>query len=369
MQPQVTGESVGNSRVGRLRQWLQGRRVGAFLITNLINIKYLTGFSGSSGYVLATGTSAGTSGCYFFTDFRYKEQSASEISSCDIVITKHDPIKFIIKFIEDKKIKKLAIEDTLCLRSYKMLSKRFALEALTDAVENIRMDKDEDELRHIKTAIQRAQTALLDIKPRIRVGVTERAIASMLENGLKAQGVEKLPFEIIVASGKYSSMPHARPTDKALEKGDLLIIDWGGESGGYFSDMTRTFLIGGGNDLGRKKEIYDIVLKANVRARESIKAGQSASDVDRAARAVIKDAGFAQYFGHSTGHGVGVEVHEKPYIAAVNKRQKIAENMVFTIEPGIYIPELGGVRIEDMVCVNGQAAQTITNLSRNLEIL
>ncbi|MBF0458698.1 MAG: aminopeptidase P family protein [Nitrospirae bacterium] len=355
------------SRAGKLKEWLKQRRVGAFLITNLVNIKYLTGFSGSNGYLLVSGAAGEDN--YFFTDFRYKEQSATEVGSCDIIITKKDPIRFIINFIEKKKIKKIAFEDTINYRTFELFKKKFQVKALRDAIENIRMNKDTVELRHINRAALRAEDALNDIKPHIKKGVTEKAISSMLAERLTAKGVEKIPFEIIAASGKRSSMPHARATDKALEKGDLLIIDWGGESGGYYSDMTRTFLIGGGNDSGKKKEIYDIVLKANVRARDSIKKGQSASDVDRVARAVIEDAGYGRYFGHSTGHGIGMEVHERPYISAMNRKQKISENMVFTIEPGIYIPDIGGVRIEDMVVVTSQSAETVTNLSRELEIL
>ncbi|MEO5361577.1 MAG: Xaa-Pro peptidase family protein [Nitrospirota bacterium] len=359
-------QTDGNAicRVDKLKAWLSSKRAGAFLITNLTNIKYLTGFTGSSGYLLAAGGKA-----YFFTDFRYKEQSVTETRSCDIMITKKDAIKFIINFLEKKKIKKLSFEDTISYRTYVQFKQKFQLRALRDAVENIRIKKDAEELRHVKIAVQRAESALEAIKPRIKAGVTEKAIASMLGESLKAQGVEKTPFESIVASGRHSSMPHARPTEKVLEKGDLLIIDWGGESGGYYSDMTRTFLIGGGNDLGKKKEIYDIVLMANNRARDSITKGQSAAEVDSAARTLIAAAGFGRYFGHSTGHGIGMEVHEQPYISAVNKKQKIEENMVFTIEPGIYIPDIGGVRIEDMVCVTGQSAETMTNLTRNLEIL
>ncbi|MBF0318832.1 MAG: aminopeptidase P family protein [Nitrospirae bacterium] len=367
MPPEEIGSHSKGTRADKLKEWLNSRRIGTFLVTSLINIKYLTGFSGSHGYLLVSGAPGKEN--YFFTDFRYKEQSAAEIASCEIIIIKKDPVKFIMNFIGKKKIKKIAVEDTLIHRTFDMFNRKFQVKALRDTVEKLRISKDAEELRHIKTAAQRAENALMDIKPRIRAGATERAIASMLEDSLKAQGVDRVPFEIIVASGARSSMPHARATDKALEQGNLVIIDWGGESGGYYSDMTRTFLIGGGNDLGRKKEIYDIVLKANTKARESIRMGQSAADVDGVARGVIQDAGYGQYFGHSTGHGIGMEVHEQPYISAVNRKQKIDTNMVFTIEPGIYIPELGGVRIEDMVCVSGRQAETITSLSRSIEIL
>ncbi|WP_420265047.1 M24 family metallopeptidase [Candidatus Magnetominusculus dajiuhuensis] len=354
----------GQSRIDKLRQRLNLRASWAFLITNLINIKYLTGFSGSSAYLLVSGVDS-----YFFTDFRYKEQAAAAVGACDIIITKKDPVRFIVNFIEKKKITKLAFEDTLSYRTLRMFKQRFQVKALRDTVEGIRIIKDATELWHIRRAAQRAESALSELKPRIKAGVTEKAIALMLEEGLKAQGVDSIPFEIIVASGRRSSMPHARATDKVLEQGDLLIIDWGGDSGGYYSDMTRTFLVGGGNDLGKKKEIYDIVLKANEEARASVRRGHRASDVDGVARSVIKDVGYGRYFGHSTGHGIGMEVHELPYISAMNRKQKIDEGMVFTVEPGIYIPEIGGVRIEDMVCVTGQTAETITSLSRDLEVL
>ncbi|MCG6552775.1 MAG: Xaa-Pro peptidase family protein [Candidatus Magnetominusculus sp. LBB02] len=363
MLPQGTGTS-GTARIDNLRQRLKLRRGRAFLITSLINIRYLTGFSGSSGYLLITGE-----GCYFFTDFRYQEQSKAEVVSCEIIITKKDPVGYIIKSIEKKGIKHLACEDTLSYRQFAMFSKKFQMTALKDTIEKIRLIKDEAELWHIRRAAKRAEDAFIGIKPQIKAGVTEKAVASMLEESLTAQGVSNMPFKVIAASGRHAAMPHAKPTDKALEGGDLLILDWGGESDGYYSDMTRTFLIAGGNDLSKKREIYDIVRNANREARNSVRTGQSAAEVDMAARRVIADAGYGQYFGHSTGHGVGIEVHELPYISAVNRKQKLEQNMVFTIEPGIYIPALGGVRIEDMVCVTGDSPQMITNLSRNLEII
>jgi Xaa-Pro aminopeptidase len=163
-------------------------------------------------------------------------------------------------------------------------------------------------------------------------------------------------------------MPHAGPTERKLGKGDLVIVDWGGEADGYFSDMTRTLLIGRGGDISKKKEIYQIVLETNKKAISCVSPGVESEDIDRAAREVIKKAGYGEFFGHGTGHGIGLQVHESPHITW-NKRDVIKENMVFTIEPGIYLPGLGGVRIEDMVVVKPDCPEVLTTLPKELEII
>ncbi len=234
-------------------------------------------------------------------------------------------------------------------------------------IENLRKIKDFDEVNLIKEAVARAEKSFVDIKPYIREGIKEVALAFRLEERLKKRGCSRIPFEIIVASGQNSAMPHARPTEKKLKKGDLVIIDWGGEAGGYFSDMTRTLLIKG-EKLEKKKEIYSIVLKANKKAIGQISPGVRSSEVDRCARDIINNAGYGEFFGHGTGHGIGLQVHELPRITR-NVSETVKTNMVFTIEPGIYIPEIGGVRIEDMVLVGSDSYEVLTSLPKELEIM
>ena len=248
---------------------------------------------------------------------------------------------------------------------------------MTGIVEALRAIKDHREICSIREAIRRAEEAFLDVKPHIRPGRREQEIALMLEARLKKRGCNHLPFDIIVASGANSAMPHAKTSDKKLSSGELVVIDWGGESDGYYSDMTRTFLLRGpgspmrhkgGGDFSRKEEIYRTVYKANKEGVSSIFPGCRSKGVDKAARDVIKNAGYGKFFGHGTGHGVGLEVHESPRITWT-RSDTIREHMVFTVEPGIYIPGLGGVRIEDMVLVKPKGPEVLTRLPRDLEIL
>ncbi|HTZ18208.1 MAG TPA: M24 family metallopeptidase, partial [Dissulfurispiraceae bacterium] len=177
----------------------------------------------------------------------------------------------------------------------------------------------------------------------------------------------KIPFDIIVASGKHSSMPHAAQTEKKIERGDFVIIDWGGEADGYYSDMTRTLLMAG-PDMLRKRQIYNTVNIARKKAISEVLAGRKSSEVDAAARQYISASGYGDFFGHGTGHGIGLDVHEGPRISWAG-RETLANGMVFSIEPGIYVPGFGGVRIEDLVVVKGGKAGTLTTLDRKLEII
>jgi Xaa-Pro aminopeptidase len=224
------------------------------------------------------------------------------------------------------------------------------------------------ELKMITAAIERAEKAFLEVKPYIRPGFSERHLALRLEAELKGRGCAAIPFDIIVAAGRNSAMPHAKPTDNRVKQGDFVMFDWGGEAGGYFSDMTRTFLMRGGKDLSRKLEIYKTVLNANVKAIDSVREGIAARMVDKTARDVIKKAGYGNLFGHGTGHGVGLDVHELPRVSRFG-RETIRSGMVFTIEPGIYLPAVGGVRIEDMVLAEKAGHKVMTSLPKKIEIL
>lgn len=232
---------------------------------------------------------------------------------------------------------------------------------------SLRMHKDQTEVAAMRRAVQIAQTALRETLPQIRAGMTERELAAELTLHLLRNGSEpELPFFPIVASGPNSANPHAFPTERALAQGDLLILDWGAAYQGYASDLTRTFAIGEPEDeLAR---VAQIVAEANSAARAKAGPDVQAGEVDRAARAVIEKAGYGQYFIHRTGHGLGLESHEDPYIRGDNQ-QRLEQGMTFTIEPGIYLPGRGGVRVEDDFLITADSGESLSDLPRELVFL
>lgn len=235
------------------------------------------------------------------------------------------------------------------------------------ALAQLRMQKDEFEQSEMQKAVDIAQKALEAVIPDIKLGLTERELARKLVIALLENGSDpEVPFSPIVASGPNSANPHAFPTDRHLSKGDMLIIDWGANAGGYFSDLTRTFAVGAAQD--EMSDVAQIVLEANQAARRITAPGVPAQDVDMAARKIIESAGYGKFFTHRTGHGLGMEGHEQPYIRDGNPLQLIP-GMTFTIEPGIYLPGKGGVRIEDNVVVTDEGLLSFSDMPRELKIL
>lgn len=236
-----------------------------------------------------------------------------------------------------------------------------------DVLAQLRMLKDETELANMRAAVEVAQNTMKEVIPAIKLGLSESELAAMITGSLLMAGSEShLPFAPIVASGPNSANPHSFPGERRLEKGDMLILDWGGTVGGYFSDLTRTLSVGEPED--EMKRIAQIVLEANSAAREVAGPGVQAQAVDRAARKVIEDAGYGEFFIHRTGHGLGLEGHEAPYIREGNALE-LEAGMTFTIEPGIYLPGRGGVRIEDDVVVTRDGLESFSDLNRELKIL
>jgi Xaa-Pro aminopeptidase len=351
------------NRLQLIRDALAARGIDGFLVTDLRNVRYLSGFSGSSACLLVTKREQ-----FLFTDFRYEEQSKRETRGFEILIEKEERPKLIVSQARSMNLVVLGFETTVTYAFYKSLQRKgLKLKAVANLIEDLRTAKDKTELKLISLSVARAEKAFADVKLRIKKGVTERQVALMLEEELKKNGCVSLPFDIIVAAGPGSSMPHAKPTDNRIKAGDLVVIDWGGEAGGYFSDMTRTLLMGGGN-LSKKIDIYETVLQANTAAISSVREGVHAQMVDRTARDIIRKAGYGEHFGHGTGHGVGLEVHERPRISRLGK-ETVKPGMVFTIEPGIYLPGIGGVRIEDMVVATRDGCKVLTTLPKGLDIL
>ncbi|MGD0281028.1 MAG: Xaa-Pro peptidase family protein [Dissulfurispiraceae bacterium] len=350
-------------RITSLQDILRKKRIDALFVSAIKNVRYLTGFTGSSGFMLITKGKG-----LFFTDFRYKEQAEAEAKGCEIGNEKGNRIALLRRLVKSLGIRRLGFESSLSYEFYSLLKGLPAVLAPNPGlIENLRKVKDETEIGAISRAVKRAETAFLKIKPKIRVGAREREISLRLEEQLKREGCKHASFDIIVASGGNSSKPHAQPTERKIAKGDFVIIDWGGEADGYYSDMTRTLLMAG-DDLQEKINIYNIVNKARQRAVSRVETGVRTRDIDRAARETIKKAGYEAFFGHGTGHGVGLDVHEAPRVSWAGV-DRISDGFVFTIEPGIYVPKLGGVRIEDMVTLKSRKCILLTSLSRELEII
>ncbi|MBF0558812.1 MAG: aminopeptidase P family protein [Nitrospirae bacterium] len=350
-------------RIKSLQHILRRKRIDALFVGAIKNIRYLSGFTGSSAFMLVTRDRG-----LFFTDFRYQQQSAEEVQGCEIGIEKGKRLSLVRRLVKSLGITRLGFETSLSYDFYYQLcGLHVTLAPAPNLVENLRRAKDAIEIKALTRAIERAETAFLKIKPFIRTGVRERAISLRLEEQLKREGCKHAAFDIIVASGENSAKPHAQPTEKKIEKGDFVTVDWGGEADGYYSDMTRTFLMAG-SGLDEKIKIYGIVDKARQKAIDKVGPGVRTGEVDRAARDTIKKAGYGAFFGHGTGHGVGLDVHEAPRVS-LTAGDRITDGFVFTVEPGIYVPELGGVRIEDMVTLKGRKCIIMTSLGRELEII
>lgn len=311
------------------------------------NRRYASGFTGSTGYVIISENNAG-----FVTDFRYNNQAKIECQGFEIIENKTPLVDYLVDVIKKYKIKKLAYEDSfMTVGFYNNLKDKLEnveFIPLKETEGNIRIIKDKEELQNIKKAAEIADSAFKHILDYIKPGVTERDIAIELEYFMKSCGATGLSFESIVASGWRSSLPHGVATDKKINLGDLLTLDFGCVYNGYCSDMTRTIVIGKADE--KQKKIYGIVLKSQIEALSHIKPGVLGKDVDKIARDIIKGSGYGDYFGHGLGHGVGLAIHEEPRLSPIGETA-LEANMVVTDEPGIYIPDFGGVRIEDLVVV------------------
>jgi len=351
------------SLIGKIRSSFRRTGIDGLIITDMTNVRYLSGFSGTSGFLFIT---RGKN--FFVTDFRYREQAEQEVSGWEVFHEKGTRIHAIKCLVRMTDIRTLGFESSAAYSFYRSVSRTgLTLIPIEGLVEKMREQKELHEISAIREAIRRAETAFLEVKPHIKHGARELTIAMRLEERLKKNGCKKIPFEVIVASGPNSAMPHAQPTGRKLQEGDFVLIDWGGEADGYFSDMTRTLLLKG-RDIRKQKKIYTTVLEANKKAVSAVAAGIQTKQIDNAARDHIKKNGYGDFFGHGTGHGVGLQVHEAPRITWTTS-STVREKMVFTVEPGIYLPGFGGVRIEDMVEVGDKKASVLTSLPKILEII
>lgn len=348
------------ARIARLRLIMRKRGIEALLVTQRENVRYLTGFTGSAGsLLLAKGRPV------LITDFRYQVQAEAESPGTRLVIQKKDHASAIKAASERLGITTLWFdESSFTLDRVRALKKQgLRLHGAKDPVADIRQQKDAAELRQMKLAIRRAEDSFRELAPLIRAGATERELGLRLEMLMRERGARRAAFDIIVASGRNGAMPHASVSGRRLRDGDLVTFDFGAEANGYFCDITRTVCVG--RPSARQREIHDLVRRAQQKAIETVAPGVRCAHVDRAAREIIKTAGHGAYFGHATGHGIGLMVHEGPGVSALSK-QRLETGMVITVEPGVYVPGWGGVRIEDMVLVTDDGYQVLTGLQRGL---
>lgn len=347
-------------RVERLRARMKERRIKAVLVTGRENVRYLSGFTGSAGSLIVTDRRL-----VLVTDFRYQVQARMEAVGASLYIQKKDWASAITDAARHIGADRLWYnEASMTVDSAKRLRRAgLALKGTTDIIGDLRQYKDDVEIRCIRKAISRAEEAFRELRRYIRPGVSERDLGLRLEYLIRDKGSRRVAFDIIVASGMNSAMPHASVTERIIRNGDLVTIDFGAEADGYFCDITRTVCIG--RPTRMQREIHEVVLKAQEAAINAIRPGIACRDLDSAARNIINKAGYGRRFGHSTGHGVGLMVHEGPAISQLSTANA-AEGMVFTIEPGVYIPGWGGIRIEDMVLVTNKGVEVLTTLPRGL---
>ncbi len=337
--------------------------IDAFLVSNILNVRYLTGFTGSSGTCLLAGSER-----FFFTDGRYSIQAREEVSGWEIfdVPGKLDEVLDKFNFAELR----VGIEsESLTCSRYDALKTKFpgiGFVYTSSVVESLRAVKDREEIQGIKEAVAIAERAFLRWLPSLKPGSTEKSLAIKLESFMLEEGGDDLSFKAIIASGLRSAMPHATPTLKPLEEGDLVVIDFGLVYNGYCSDCTRSFVLG--QPSREQEDIFDTVRQAQETVFERARAGMSCSEIDKLARDCIEAAGYGELFSHGTGHGVGLEVHELPVIGKNRDDVYVGEGTVFTVEPGIYKPGLGGVRIEDMVIVEEDGVEVLNSLPKNIYI-
>jgi Xaa-Pro aminopeptidase len=356
-------------RADRLAAQLAERQLDALLVTNLVNVRWLTGFTGSNGLALVGPRDQRL----FLTDFRYLTQSAEQLDTgwqCEIAPEILPAAAAVVGGGEGTTVR-LGFDDaSLSVKDHGTLAGRLAegveLVAAGGAVERLRAVKDAGELDKIRAAAKLADAALTEVLGRGLVGRTERDVALDIEVTMRKAGAEAASFAPIVAAGEHSALPHAVPRDVAIGAGTLVTIDWGAQLDGYASDCTRTYATG---ELDpRDREIYELVLLAQETSLAAVRAGAGGREVDAVARQIITAAGHGEHFGHGLGHGVGAEVHEGPRLSQ-RSDSTLATGQVVTVEPGVYVPGAVGVRIEDLAIVTDDGCEVLTGLPKHLQTI
>ena len=333
----------------------------ALVVTNLVNVRYLTGYTGSNGVAVVGGD--GTR--LFFTDFRYMTQAASQVSGFDVVKGERDLLGDVASAVSGRvgfEDASLSVRRLSRLRS--LVGDGVELVPAGDLVEELRAVKEPDEVEALRAAAALADEALTQVLTRGLAGRTEHEVAVDLEHTMRVLGAAAPSFESIVASGAHGALPHADPTADEIPADVLVTIDWGAVVDGYCSDGTRTFATGPGVEE-EALEAYELVRSAQEASLEAVRAGASGKDVDAVGRALIDEAGHAEHYGHGLGHGVGLDVHEKPTLSPRSTDTLVAGNIV-TVEPGVYVPGRFGIRIEDLVVGGDGGCDILSSLPKSL---
>ncbi|MGG1515272.1 Xaa-Pro peptidase family protein [Paenibacillus oryzisoli] len=352
-------------RIERLRQVMQQQELPALLITNAYNRTYVTGFTGSSGYVLITGERA-----ILLTDFRYMTQAPQQAKLFEVVEHKPKVIESVLELLQKQGITKLGFEQADVtygdFLGYQQGLPGVEFVPTSRLVEQIRMVKDDAELQVMQEAADLADQTFSHILNFIKPGVKELDIALEIEMFIRKNGGTSTSFETIVASGERSALPHGKASDRVLQGNEFVKLDFGAYYKGYCSDITRTVMLGKPTD--KHKEIYDIVLEAQLNCLANLKPGIPGREGDAYARDVIVKHGYGDYFGHGTGHGLGMEIHESPRLSKTEDTI-LTPGMVVTVEPGIYLPGFGGVRIEDDVVITDTGIKILTHSTKDFLII
>ncbi|MEE2876545.1 MAG: aminopeptidase P family protein [Candidatus Neomarinimicrobiota bacterium] len=356
--------SYNAARIEKLRHRLSEEGLVGMYVSNLTNVRYLSGFTGSAGNCFISEESA-----VFISDGRYDTQSRLQVLEMEIMISNDPHIKTLAS--KDVIAKgKIAFEgDEVSVNELEKISLAFSgcdWVATSQLIERIAMVKDESEIRATRTAVEIADAVFEQIVPDIRPGATEKEIAAKIPYACKVLGADAEAFEPIVASGANSALPHARPTEKEIESGDFVVLDFGAKIGGYHSDMTRTVVVGKATE--KHREIYETVLEAQRRGCEIAVDGIACKAVDAACRDYIEEQGYGKYFNHGTGHGLGLQIHTNPRFSQLSD-DSVSQNYLMTIEPGVYISEFGGVRIEDDVLIRKDDCEILNKSPKELMVL
>ena len=350
------------ARADRLAELLRERELDSLLVTDLVNVRYLTGFTGTNGACVVTPEQR-----LFLTDFRYVAQAEEQVSDFERLPAGRELANDLAEHLTGR----AGFDDAhMSVRTHERLAEKVAegveLVPAGGLVERLREVKDAGELERIREAAKLATAALVGTLEEGVVGRTERDLARRLEQALREVGAEDASFRAIVAAGAHGALPHAEPRDVEIPRGTLVVIDWGARLDGYCSDCTRT--IATGELDGAAEEVYELVRRAQADALAAVHAGAEKRGVDGVARGIIADAGHGEHFGHGLGHGVGLEVHEEPRLTKQADGELAAGNVV-SVEPGVYVPGEVGVRIEDLVAVTDDGAEVFTSFPKTLTVV
>ncbi|MBV5104046.1 M24 family metallopeptidase [Mammaliicoccus sciuri] len=350
-------------KINKLREVMNEKGLEAVVILSPYNRRYLSGFTGTSGSLLITQDKS-----LLITDFRYIQQANDQAQDFEVINQEGPMLSKINDLIKEGQYKNVGVESHLITyNEYQALNTdAVELSSIESVIETIRMVKDEFEIKLIQKAADIVDETYEHILKWVKLGMTENEVNNEMEMFMRSKGATCSSFDTIVASGHRGALPHGVASNKVIEEGDMITLDFGALYEGYISDVTRTFAIGQPKE--EMKKIYNIVLEAQLTALEQIKPGMTGKEADTIARDIIKSYGYGEQFGHSLGHGIGLEVHEGP---ALSQKSDIVleENMCITLEPGIYVDGLGGVRIEDDVLVTKNGLQRFTKSSKDLIIL